>query len=61
MRSVEVGRRVGVCYYFRNLAPAHTPDGVEERKSFVRMYGVRKACYKCGNGASAPFNIIRVG
>jgi hypothetical protein len=39
---------------------AHTPDAVEERKSFVRMFSARKACYKCGNGVSAPFYIIIV-
>ena len=34
-------------------------DLAEERKPFVRMFGARKACYKCGNGVSAPFYIIR--
>ena len=39
---------------------AHVPDVAEERKLFTRMFSARKACYKCGNGVSAPFYIILV-
>ena len=56
-RSVEVGRRVGVWYFPFEF---DTSDAAEERKLFVRMFGARKACYKCGNGVSAPFYIIFV-
>ena len=38
----------------------HISGFAEERKSFSRMFGARKACYKCGNGVSEPPCIIRV-
>jgi hypothetical protein len=38
----------------------HTPGATVERKYFLRMFGARKACYKCGNGVSGPLCIIRV-
>ena len=47
-------------FYHLSCRP-HTFGAVEERKTkFVRMFGARKACYKCGNGVSEPFYTIRV-
>ena len=59
--AVSGSGKKGWCLAFSlQLDRAHTPDVVEARKLFVRMFSARKACYKCGNGVSAPFYIILV-
>ena len=55
----EVGRRVRVSYCHPSPAEL-TSRPCRRAKVVLRMFGARKACYKCGNGVSAPLSIIRV-
>lgn len=55
----EVGRRV-CAWYSRPAQPSSLPRLCRRAKVILRMFGARKACYKCGNGVSVPLSIIRV-
>ena len=50
----------GTCLVFSPQPNRTHPQPCRRAKVVLRMFAARKACYKCGNGVSAPFSIVLV-